>query len=97
MVVLMAKSICIDCIWRNSCQKFERINGIGDNRNNPGHERDIFEVIILRCSVKNYDRSYKTGGDKETGMFFCTECNSMHHEWSSIGRSHKKIIESRVS
>lgn len=90
----MAKSICVDCVWKKSCQKLERIKNIDDSRKNPGHTNDAFEVIILSCSTKNYDRSYKIGGDeveKLVGMYYCTECGIMHHEWSSIGRSHKRI------
>lgn len=91
----MTKSACVDCIWKKSCQKLERINGIGDKRTNPGHTNEVFEVIILTCSTKNYDRLYKTGGDKadrEKGMYYCTECGAMHHERSSIGRSHRRIL-----
>lgn len=95
----MTKSACVDCIWKKSCQKLERINGIGDKRNNPGYTNEVFEVIIHTCSTKNYDRSYKTGGDKadkEIGMYYCAECRAMHHEWSSIGRSHRKILSNRI-
>lgn len=72
---------------------------MGDKRNNPGHTNDIFEVIILTCSTKNCDRSYKIGGDKtdkKEGMYYCTECGVMHHEWSRIGRSHKRILSNRI-
>ncbi len=66
----MMKSVCIDCIWKNSCQKLERLNGSGDKRDNPGHAKEIFEIIIRKCSTKNCDRlkcgrSYKT--EKEEG------------------------------
>ena len=72
---------------------------MGDTRNNPGHTNDIFEVIVLTCSTKNIDRSYKTGGDKadqKNGMYYCTECGTMHHEWSSLGRSHRRILGNRI-
>lgn len=65
MTVITTSSTCIDCIWKNSCQKLERLNCDGDKRNNPGHTKDMFEIIILICSAKNCDRSYKTGGEKE--------------------------------
>jgi hypothetical protein len=61
----MIKSACMDCIWKNSCQKLERFDCDDDKRNNPEHTKEIFEIIILRCSTKNCDRSYKTGGEKE--------------------------------
>ena len=86
----MAKSVCIDCTWKKSCKKLERINGIGDKRNNPGHTNDVFEVIILTCSTKNCDRSYRTG--KEDGsLYYCTKCDMMHHSNSRIGIVHKKV------
>ena len=90
MTVLMAKSVCRDCIWRKSCQKFERLNGSDDQRDNPGHAKEIFEIIVLTCSTKNCDRSYKTG--KEDGsLYYCTTCEMMHHSNSRIGIVHKKI------
>jgi hypothetical protein len=60
----MARSACIDCGWKNSCQKLERLNCDNDERNNPGHTNGMFGIIILICSAKNCDRSYKTGGEK---------------------------------
>ncbi len=96
----MTKSVCIDCIWKKSCQKLERFNGDDDKRNNPGHTKEIFEIIIYNCSAKNFDRSYRTGGEKEdkkVGMYYCTECGTMHHEWSGVGRSHRKILDNRIS
>ena len=86
----MSKSVCADCIWKKSCQKLERLNGDGDKRNNPGHTRDIFEVIVINCSTKNYDRSYKADG-KDSALYYCTECMSMHRNNSRIGMMHKKI------
>lgn len=86
----MTKSVCVDCIWKKSCQKLERINGIDDKRNNLGHTNDMFEVIILTCSTKNYDRSYRT--EKEDGsLYYCTKCDMMHHSNSRIGIVHKNI------
>lgn len=81
----------MDCIWKDSCQRLERIN-IPDKRDAPGHPKDIFEIIVVSCSLKNCDRSYDGRKEKETGMYYCTECQQMHHEWSSIGKSHKRII-----
>lgn len=63
---------------------------MSDGRNDPGHKNDIFQVIIVNCSIKNYNRSYK-GGDDDSGMYYCTKCNSMHQAWSRIGKLHKKI------
>jgi hypothetical protein len=96
----MSKSTCNDCVWKRSCQKLERLNGDEDKRNNPGRAKEIFEIIVLTCSTKNCDRSYKMGGDKadkKGGMYYCTECRAMHHEWSGIGRSHKRILVNRIS
>ena len=95
----MSKSVCMDCVWRKTCQKLERINGGGDKRKNPGRAKEIFEIIVYSCSTKNCDRTYKIGGDKsdkKVGMYYCTECGAMHHEWSAIGRSHKRILENRI-
>lgn len=97
----------MDCVWKKSCQRLERING-SDKKGNHNHKGDIFEVIIITCSIKNYDRSYKVGDggrdnkggdsiDRKQGMYYCVECSGMHHEWSSIGRLHKKILDNRVS
>ena len=61
-----------------------------DGRNSPDHKNYILEAIIVNCSIKNYDRSYSSGGD-ESGMYYCTECASMHQAWSRIGKLHKKI------
>lgn len=81
--------MCIDCIWIGSCNSFKKVDEMRDRRNNPGHLNDIFEAIIVTCSNKNYDRSYKMGNDK--GMYYCPECQQMHHDFSRIGRLHKKI------
>lgn len=86
--VLVRKSICQDCVWIESCQAFSRINHIDDKRNNPGHTNQKFEVIIITCSLKDIDRSYRM--DTNSGMYYCTECNQMHHEKSRIGKLHKK-------
>ena len=91
MTVLLTKSICIDCIWKKSCQKLERINGIGDKRNNPGYTNEVFEVIIHTCSTKNYDRSYKAGKE-DRYLYYCKECDMMHHSNSRIGIVHKKVM-----
>ena len=90
----MAKSVCVDCVWRKTCQKLERLNGDDDKRNNPGHTKERFEIIVLTCSTKNCDRTYKTGkeDEKEDGsLYYCTKCEMMHHSNSRIGIVHKKI------
>lgn len=61
-----------------------------DSRNNPGHVNDVFEVIVVQCSIKNYDRSYKSR-DKDSTLYYCTECGTMHRNDSRIGKLHKKI------
>lgn len=124
MSVILSKSVCADCIWKKSCQRLERINGSdnrgdghkddNDDKDSHGHRGDIFDVVIIRCSIKNCDRSYKMGDsieydkrrgernsgkndeggdntDRKQGMHYCVECSGMHHEWSSIGRLHKKV------
>lgn len=63
-----------------------------DSRDNPGHSNTKFEVIIVTCSMKNIDRSYRIGRD-DTGMYYCTECGQMHHEKSRIGKLHKKNLQ----
>lgn len=61
-----------------------------DTRDHHNHPNDVFDAIIVNCSLKNYDRSYNGGNGKST-MYYCEECESMHHEWSRIGRMHKRI------
>lgn len=91
MTVLVKKSVCADCIWMDSCQSFKKIDEIRDKRNNPDHKNDILEAIIVKCSIKNLDRSYR--GDDNTGMYYCIECGSMHHGSSRIGKLHKKSMQ----
>ena len=78
----------MDCVWRDSCQSFKKVNEMRDMRDNPGRPNTVFEAIIVNCSIKNIDRSYK--GDNN-GMYYCSGCGAMHHEWSRIGKLHKKI------
>lgn len=82
--------MCVDCKWKDSCQTLKKIDEIRDRRQNSGHTNDTFEVVIYQCSIKNYDRSYKTDKDDKS-LYYCTECNSMHHSSSRIGKLHKKI------
>lgn len=89
MTVLVKKSVCVDCIWINSCNSFRKIDDMCDRRDNPGHTNTVFEVIIHQCSTKNCDRSYKTDEDNK-GLYYCAECNSMHRENSRIGKLHRK-------
>lgn len=101
MPVVVSKSICNDCIWKNSCQKLAKINGMDDRRNNPGYTNDKFEVLILDCSLKNYDRSYGNSKKKlninknrenknKYVLYYCPECKIMHHSTSQIGRHHNR-------
>lgn len=55
----------------------------------PKRPVDIFDVIVITCSLKNFDRSYRCSHSNE-GMYYCTECKAMHHEWSRVGKLHKK-------
>lgn len=89
MTVIIEKSICSDCVWKDTCQRLERVNNV-DKRNNPGHTKDIFDVVILRCSLKNFDRSYKDDeGNVINYLYYCTKCGMMHRSNSRIGISHK--------
>lgn len=51
MVVNIEKSVCKDCKWIESCQRFARVN-IKECRG------DRFNVVIEECGIKNIDRSY---------------------------------------
>ena len=68
-----------------------------DRRNNPGHTNDVFEVIVVQCSMKNYDRSYRSyrSGDKDSTLYYCIECGTMHRNDSRIGKLHKKYLNFR--
>lgn len=88
----MRKSVCIDCAWKDSCQKLKKLHEMCDTRIvNPDRPVDIFDVIIVTCSLKNFDRSYRCGSSTE-GMYYCIDCNAMHHEKSRIGKLHKKAM-----
>jgi hypothetical protein len=89
MSVLIKKSICLDCIWKDSCQKLYKLHEMCDSKMvNPGKPVDIFDIIIITCSLKNYDRSYS----KSEGMYYCVDCSAMHHEQSRIGKLHKNAM-----
>lgn len=90
MTVIIQKSMCHDCIWKETCGNLKKINDMRDSRNSPGHVNDVFEVIIVQCSIKNYDRLYKSR-DKDSTLYYCTECGAMHRNDSRIGKLHKKI------
>jgi len=62
------------------------MNNVGDSRNNPGYTNTIIESIIVVCTLKNYDRSYRTNNEK---MYYCQKCKQMHHGFSRIGKLHK--------
>lgn len=67
-----------------------------DSRNNPGHTNDVFEVVVVQCSMKNCDRSYKGDGTENRKLYYCTECESMHHSNSRIGKFHKKYQDEKM-
>lgn len=91
MSILVKKSICLDCTWKDSCQKLHKLHEMCDARRiNPGKPVDVFDVVVINCSLKNFDRSYKNGN--EEGMYYCMSCHAMHREQSRIGRLHKKIV-----
>lgn len=88
MSILIKKSVCTGCVWKDSCQKLYRLREMCDSKvSSPDRPVDIFDVVIVNCSLKNLDRSYKNGNDK--GMYYCTDCSAMHHEQSRIGKLHK--------
>lgn len=93
MSVMTKKSVCVDCNGKDSCQKLKKLHEMCDSkRTNPARSNDVFDVVVLNCSLKNYDRSYKLrSGDGREGMYYCTLCHSMHHEVSRIGVFHKKL------
>jgi hypothetical protein len=92
MTVIMEKSACFDCIWNKTCQKLERLNG-SDNRDD-NREKEIFELIIKKCSLQNYDRSNprseKIIERNNYTLYYCNLCNKMHHSNSPIGKLHNK-------
>jgi hypothetical protein len=89
--VLIKKSICVGCTWKDSCQKLHKLHEMCDSKRvYPGKPVDVFDVIVVTCSLKDFDRSYKSGND--VGMFYCKDCNAMHHENSRIGKLHKKYM-----
>lgn len=62
MSLILEESVCSSCKWTTSCMVFKKINGISDNREfelNTNHEKDIIDIVVKTCSLKNYDRSYK--------------------------------------
>lgn len=62
MPVILTDSVCNNCKWIDSCMVFKKLNGIADNRKfktNTNHYNDVVEIIIRRCTIYNYDRSYK--------------------------------------
>ena len=94
MTVIIQKSICRDCLWKETCGSLKKIDDMRDRRNNPGHINDVFEVIVAQCSTKNCDRSYKSG-DKDSTLYYCMECSTMHRNDSRIGKLHKKYLNFR--
>lgn len=66
---------------------------MADNRCNPDHTNYILKVIVIGCSLKNYDRSYKIEDKEGNKLYYCTQCRQMHRESSRIGINHKLKIE----
>ncbi len=116
MSVIVEKSVCVDCIGRDTCQRLKRLNpGVtirdeliqkyerGDIKKDEllcklvksraGRPEEIFEIIIVNCSLKGqYSERKRLGNVKDgTGiMYYCKLCESMHNEKSEIGFAHKK-------
>jgi len=92
MSILVEKSVCIDCVWKDSCQKLHKLHEMCDSKRvNPGKPVDVFDVIVTTCSLKDFDRSYNNGNS--VGMYYCQICCSMHHESSRIRKAHKKAMQ----
>ncbi len=82
----------MDCVWKDSCQKLYKLRDMcGPDNTNSERPVDIFDIIIKKCSLKNYDRSYIKDGSNE-GMYYCPDCNAMHHGYSRVGKLHKKVM-----
>lgn len=64
-----------------------------------GRPKDIFEVIIVTCSMKNQysfrkKNSVLTEKQKEENvLYYCNLCKSMHRLNSTMGRAHKPISD----
>ena len=52
MVVLISKSICVDCVWKDSCQKLHKLHEMSDSKRvSSGRPVDIFDVIITMIDL----------------------------------------------
>lgn len=83
MTVKTSESVCSDCGYMTCCNIIKRIIDISGKE-----PRDILDVTINRCDMKNCDRVWKDG-NKEGGLFFCTKCRSMHRVDGKIGKLHR--------
>jgi hypothetical protein len=91
MSILITKSVCVDCVWKDSCQKLHKLHEMCDSKRiYPGKPTDVFDVVVVTCSLKNFDRTYSK--NSIVGMYYCTECNAMHHANSRIGKLHRKDV-----
>lgn len=91
MSVLITKSVCVDCVWKESCQKLHKLHKMCDSKRIcPRKPTDVFDVVVTTCSLKNFDRSYHK--NSLVGMYYCTDCNAMHHANSKIGKLHMKDV-----
>jgi hypothetical protein len=92
MSILITRSVCIDCVWKDSCQKLHKLHEMCDSKRvYHGKPVERFDVIVTTCSLKDFDRTYKNGNN--VGMYYCQDCCSMHHESSRIGKLHKKTVQ----
>lgn len=65
MSMIVENSVCFNCEWKNSCQKINKLREMCSSEVNiTGRPIDIFNVIITKCSLKNYDRSYDSGKNR---------------------------------
>lgn len=101
MTVDIKKSVCLDCIGRETCQRLKRLNpssGIRDELDVKGYykkenrEEEIFVLVITRCSMKDrYEYAvFKIGRTEKDcdALYYCPLCKKMHRKSSVRGISH---------
>lgn len=65
MSMIVENSVCINCNWKGSCQKVNKLREMCSNgTSDSGRPTDTFNVIVTRCSLKNLDRSYDNGKNR---------------------------------
>ena len=106
MAILIGKSICIDCVWKDSCQKLYRLRDMCGPDNNssersskrpserPSEKPSERPVDIFDVIVKQCSlKNFDRSyrkDDSMEGMYYCPDCHAMHHGNSKVGKLHKK-------